>query len=216
MAVFYIVFGIFLNRSTPNFVAFLLIGITIWQWFSSSVTNALNSIIAGKGLIMQVDIPKVFFPLETLLRDSFKNFFAVALLLIFLVFYPTPITIHWLALPALIAIQFTLNAGIAFICASLVPFIPDLRFVITTAIQLAFFGSGVFYSIEQIILPEHRGLIYLNPMAGLIRNYRLVLINQQWPDWNYLAGALAGSLLTLLIGLYLLKSFDSIYPRISQ
>lgn len=216
MLVFYVVFGIFLNRGTTHYIAFLLCGITSWQWFANTVNNASGSILNNKGLLMQVDIPKIFFPLEILLRDSFKQIFVLVILLIFLLFYPTPVRITWLALPVLVAIQFVVNAAFAMLCAAVVPFVPDLRFVVQTLIQLAFFGSGIFYSIEQVVLPEHQFIMCINPMAGLIKNYREVLIYAHWPDWQYLLWVLTSSLLLLFIATRMLFHFDRVYPRICQ
>ncbi|MFH1216830.1 MAG: ABC transporter permease [Pseudomonadota bacterium] len=216
MLVFYLVFGIFLNRGTENFVAFLLCGITAWQWFQRSVTNASTSILANRGLILQVEISKSFFPLEVILRDGFKHLFVVCLLLVFLIFYPTPVSLTWMAFPLLLAIQVVFIAGSAILCAALVPFVPDLKFIINTTLHLMFFGSGIFYNIEQVILPQHRYIMYLNPMAGLVKNYRAILINNQWPDWSYLLYVLLAGLLLLSFSLWLTMRLDHVYPRICQ
>lgn len=216
MLVFYVVFGIMLDRGTEHFVAFLLCGITSWQWFSNTVNNASNSIYAGRGLMLLVNIPKIFFPLEVLFRDSFKHLFVLALLLTFLTIYPTPTGMTWIALPALLAIQFIINAAFAMLCAALVPFVPDLKFVIQTVIHLAFFGSGIFFSIEDVVLPEHRFIIYLNPMAGLIKSYREILIYANWPDWTYLLWVTVGGVLLLTLSASLIFKFDHTYPRICQ
>ena len=216
MAVFYVVFGIFLNRGTEHYIGFLLCGITSWQWFANTVNNAAGSIIVGRGLMLQVNIPKIFFPIEVLLRDTFKHGFVVCLLLVFLVFYPTPTGITWIALPVLIFIQLITNAAFALLVAIVVPFIPDLRFVIQTLIQLAFFGSGVFFPIEQVVLPKHQTIMYLNPMAGLIKAYRDILLYANWPDWNYLLWVFIGSTCLLAIGVYVITRLDHVYPRICQ
>ncbi len=216
MGVFYVVFGLFLNRSTKDFAAFLLTGLTSWNWFNRTVNNAAGSILAGGGLMLQVNIPKAFFPVEVFLRDGFKHLFAVALLLLFLVFYPTPVHTSWLALPVLLIVQgvFVLAAGV--LCAALVPFLPDLKFIISTGLSLMFFGSGVFYDIQSIVLPEHRSILYLNPMAGLIKTYRDVLIYGLWPDWGYLLEVFAAGSILLWLSLVLVRRFDHLYPRICQ
>jgi lipopolysaccharide transport system permease protein len=216
MGVFYVVFGIFLNRGTEHFAAFLLTGLTAWNWFNRSVLNASGSIQAGHGLMMQVNITKVFFPLEVFLRDAFKHLFVVGLLLLFLVAYPTPIHITWIALPLLLITQGLLVLGISILCAALVPFLPDLKFIISTGMTLIFFGSGIFFNIESVVLPEHRGILYLNPMAGLISAYRDILIHGQWPDWIYLLKVFLAGLLTVWGSVALVRRYDHIYPRVSQ
>ena len=215
MGVFYFVFRVLLNQGIPNFVAFLLIGLTFWNWFAFSVNNAALSILQGTMLMLQVNIPKVFFPLGTILQDFFKQLFVIALLLVYLLFSPTPVSVTWLALPVLMIIQAILVSAAAILSAMAVPFIPDLKLLIGTVLNLLMFASGIFFS-DQIILPQYRYIMYLNPMAGLIKNYRQILMYANWPDWDYLLWVFLASVMLLALALYLLKRFDQVYPRICQ
>lgn len=212
MGVFYVVFEIMLNRGTEHFVGFLLTGLVWWNWFARSVQNGSGAILNGRGLMLQVDIPKVFFPLEVCFQDSFKQLFVTGLLLVFLFFYPTPVTVTWLALPLLMAIQFMLIMGVVTLCAAVVPFLPDLKFVIATGVHLMFFGSGIFFRIEDVVLPEHQFIMYLNPVAGLVKNYREILIYGVWPDWMYLAKVALFSLALCMFALWLVRRLDRTYP----
>jgi lipopolysaccharide transport system permease protein len=216
MGVFYVVFGVFLQRGTPDFVGFLLCGLTFWNWFNRSVNNASSSIMGGQSIMLQVNIPKIFFPLEVLLSDAFKQLFVTTLLLAFLLLYPTPVTITWLALPVLMFIQLIIIAGTAILCAALVPFVPDLRFIIATGLQLLFFGSGIFFSVESVVLPQHQFIMYLNPLAGLLANYRGILMYSKWPDWIYLGEVLIGASVFLLFSLWVVSKLDHVYPRVCQ
>jgi len=216
MVVFYVVFGIFMKRGTPFFVGFLLVGVTTWMWFARSIQNGAQSILQGKGLMLQVNIHKSFFPLVVIGRDAFKQIFVTSLLLVFLVFYPTPVTVCWLALPLLMFVQLILVAASATFCAAFVPFLPDLHFIIQTGVQLMFFASGIFYDIDAVIAPEHRAFVYLNPMAGLIKNYRNVLIYGQWPDWSYLGLVFLFSVAFFLLSIMIVTYLDYSYPKICQ
>lgn len=216
MGTFYIVFGIFMNRGTQHFVAFLLIGLVQWQWFSNCITQSASSIIANKGFILQVDIPKIFFPLEIILRGTFKHLFVLIFLLLFLVAYPTPVSVTWIALPVLMTIQLLYIACFGIVCAAVVPFIPDLRFVVIAIVRLAMFASGIFYNIDSVVLPEHRFIAYLNPIAGLIKNYRDILMNSQWPDWQYLGYLATFGLILFTLAVCILHKLDHVYPRVCQ
>ncbi|WP_319468745.1 ABC transporter permease [uncultured Pseudodesulfovibrio sp.] len=216
MAVFYLVFGIFLNRGTEHYVAFLLVGLAGWNWFARSVQNISTSIYQARDLMQYIKIPKSFFPLEIFLQDAFKNAFVVALLLLFLIVYPTPVSITWLALPVIMAVQALLILATGMLCAALIPFVQDLKFIVSTAIHLLFFGSGVFYRIEDVVLPKHQFLLQLNPVVGLLRAYRESLIYATWPDWIYLTKVTLASGLLLCCAVWLLRRFDRVYPRICQ
>jgi lipopolysaccharide transport system permease protein len=214
MLIFYLVFGIMLNRGTPDFVAFLLVGSASWLWFSKCVNNSASSIYQEKAMLQQIYIPKVFFPLSNVLQNSVKQLAVIFLLLVFLCLQGAPVSVTWLALPILMVVQFFLICGCAFVCSAIVPFFPDLRFLISAGLHLMFFASGIFYSLESVVLPRHMFLAYLNPMAGLIKNYRLVLMSGQWPQWGYLLYVLCVSLFLCAFSIWLLKRFDHVYPRI--
>lgn len=216
MLIFYVVFATLLKQGKENYTAFLLCGQVSWNWFARTVNNSAGSILSGQDLMLQVNIHKVFFPLEVVLRDTFKHLFVLGLLLVFLLFHPASASPSWLALPLLFAVQFVLNAGMAMICAALVPFVPDLRFVIDTILNLGMFASGIFFSIEDVVLPEHQFIMYLNPMAGLIKSYRDILIYSQPPDWGYLGSVLLASIGICAAGFLLIAKNNNVYPRICQ
>jgi lipopolysaccharide transport system permease protein len=216
MGVFYVVFSLLLSQGATNFVAFLLVGLTFWNWFGNSVNNAAASILNGRALMLQVDIPKIFFPLEVVLQDLFKQVFVVALLLVFLLFYPTPTSITWIALPVLMLVQAVLVTASAILASMVVPFVPDVRYVIGTIMNLMMFASGIFFEIDDVVQPKYRSFMYLNPMAGLLKNYRKVLMQAQWPDWEYLLWVSLAGLAALLLAVFLLKRLDRLYPRICQ
>lgn len=216
MMVFYVVFSILLRSGTPYFTGFLLVGLTHWMWFARTIQNGSQSIVQGRGLMLQVNIHKAFFPLVVVGRDAFKQLFVTSLLLLFLVFYPTPVTICWIALPLIMMVQLILVASTAMLCAALVPFLPDLHFIIQTGVHLLFFASGIFFDIESVVLAEHRPYVYLNPMAGLLRNYREILIFGHWPDWQYLGLVALCSTVFFFISLKIITHFDHIYPKICQ
>ncbi|MFA9394510.1 MAG: ABC transporter permease [Halodesulfovibrio sp.] len=216
MLTFYLVFGIFLNSGTQNYVAFLLTGLVPWQWFANGVTQSSNSILANKGLMLQVDIAKIFFPLEVILRGTFKHLFVLALLLIFLVFYPTPISWTWLSLPILMVIQLLYIVSIGALCSAIVPFVPDLQFIISTVVRLGMYASGIFYNIDSVVLPKHQFIMYMNPIAGLIKSYRDILMYEKWPDWTYLGYLTIAGMVLLIISVTILHKLDHIYPRICQ
>lgn len=215
MGVYYLVFGVMFGGGMPNFVAFLLIGQVIWQWFGFSVNHCMGSIFQAGGLMSQVYLPKQVFPLVVILMDTVKFVLVFLLLLVFLWSYGLPPTQHYLALPALLLSQFLLNTAFGLFVAALVPFIPDLRFLFEAALFLAFFLSGIFYSVTS--MPEHYlHLFYLNPMVNLIDSYRAVLMYHQWPNWERLAVVAGVSWLAILGMVLFIRTFDRRYPRMVE
>lgn len=214
MGAFYLVFEVFLNRGTADFVTFLFCGLVPWLWFSKSISNSCLTIKAGKGLIAQTRIPKVFFPLVSISQDLFKQLWVFLLLLFYLLLSGYNPSVVWLWMVPIVVVQFTLIAACAFLVAFLVPFALDLRYLVATLLTMGMLGSGVFYDIEQVLLPQHRVYFLLNPMANLIVNYRLVLMEGKAPMEGALLVIFLSSLLLIWLALLLMRRFDSSLTRL--
>ncbi len=213
MIVFYIVFGVLLERGTEDYVPFLLIGLTIWQWFGNTINHGKSSILENRRLMEQVHLPKAIFPSIILLMDLFKFLIVFTLILVFLWIYGFGVNVTYLALPVLLLVQFLLISAFTYFLAAIVPFVPDLKFLITTLIQLVFFLTGIFFP-SSSISEENKFYFYLNPMANLIEDYRNVLMYGVWPDWSTLGIIAIASFAGIFISIKLIHRYDYIYPRV--
>ena len=213
MAVFFVVFDVFLKSGTENFVAFLLCGLVPWLWFARSVSNSMNSVMYGKGLMTQVDLPKAFFPTVVVMQDFVKETVVLCLLLMFLTLYGIEPTQQWLWVIVVVCVHFLLVYGVSMLAALAVPFFPDFRFLISTALQLLMFASGIFYD-YTIIAEESRDIYFMNPLAVTLKAYRDVLIDSVQPDWTQLRYVTVLALIMIAIAFYLAKRFHYQYPRL--
>jgi len=213
MAVYYLVFGILIKRGTADFVPFLLIGLILWQWFANTIAHNMNSILGSRQLMTQVDLPKAVFPSVVACMDVIKFSCVFMLLLIFLWCYGFLPNSHYLALPVVLLIQFTLNLTFAYFVAALIPFFPDLRFLVQAVLQLVFFVSGVLF--DGASIPEqYQPYFYLNPMANLLDSYRDILMFDRWPDWRSLGIVFFFSFIGLILSYALIAHYDRHYLRI--
>lgn len=123
-------------------------------------------------------------------------------------------TVYWFNLLPIMLVQLVFITGCALFVAAVVPFFPDFKYLVTTGLTLIMFGSGIFYSYEEVLLDEHRGIFLLNPMANIINNFRLVLLDNTVPDYYDLLGILVSFSFVsgLLICFFLRKS--GVYARL--
>jgi lipopolysaccharide transport system permease protein len=215
MIVFYVVFKILLHRGTEDFVSFLLCGIVPWLWFQKSVTNSGGSIAQGKSLISQVYLPKTFFPLVVIGQDLVKQFFVFALLFAYLAYKGYSPGLNWLWLLPLALTQVIFIIAVSFVFAFLIPFARDIKYLIDAGLRMMMFGSGVFYSYKSVLLPEHRKLFLLNPMANFIANYRKVLLEDTAPMVNSLLVISVISMLVIASMYMVMRRFDNTLTRLA-
>lgn len=210
----YFVFGVLLGTRTSEFITFLVCGQVPFSWFARSVPNASRSLLAGRGIINQVYIPKPFFPLLTVAQDFAKQGVVFIAVMGYFLIVGQAMTPVWFTLIPVILVQFILVAAFGVLLSAFVPVIPDLKFIIGTGVVILMFVSGIFYSYTEVLLPRHQELFLMNPMANLIKNYRQVILDNQFPDWTALAMIAGLSLLLLAVMLLFFRRYDNTYARL--
>lgn len=215
LAIFYVIFGHFRESGQENFVQFLLIGLILWQWFKSSISQSSSVIIYHINLLRQVKIPAWLFPVIKVSANTVKFILVFALLVVFLWATGFVPNLNYLYLLEILMIQFLLINGIVLCLASIVPFVPDIDVVVDNLLLGIFFVTGIFFPLTQIPEPM-QSLLYLNPMARIIKNSREVLMENTAPNQIDLLYVLVIALILLSIGLFLFGKFQNSYAKLSE
>lgn len=213
VAVFYLVFEIYLDRGGENFLVFLLLGKIPYLWFAKSVNNSARSIPEGRGLIHQMAIPKPFFPLLVVAQDLVKQIVVLVTLLVILSANGFLPDVHWLALPLVVLVQLSLVVAVALLVSAIVPVVPDFQYIVHTGMIMLMFASGIFYDYRFALDPALQQYFLLNPLAVLIEAYRDVLMRSAWPEPAGLVAIALGSTVTCWLMMRLFRRFDSRYAR---
>lgn len=211
MFVYYFVFVYLIRRRTEDFTSFLLIGIIAFSWFSKTIIQGGNSISAAGRLVKQIHLPKIIFPTIAALVRAVEFTVVFGVLLTYFAL-KGDLNLSWIALPAIFLVQFLLTYGVALTTAGIMPFIPDISFIISSAMTALFFLSGVFFEVK----PSHANydLFMCNPLAKLLEQYRQVILHGNFPEWGALVqiGAI-GIILILVMNLFI-KKMDFYFPRV--
>ena len=78
MLVYYFLFAVIFQRKTEDFLLFLFAAILPWKWFTTTVNNAMSSVVGRQGLIRQVQFPKIVLPTAATVAETFS--FAIGLI----------------------------------------------------------------------------------------------------------------------------------------
>ncbi|MGA9334829.1 MAG: ABC transporter permease [Rudaea sp.] len=213
MATYYLVFALVLRTSQKDYVPFLLVGLTLWQWFKSCVSHGGYAIWQQLRLIRQVKLPAQVFPTVRILADTVKFLFILALLLVILWCAGFPPNAAYLALPIVLLVQLIFASAAAYLVAAVMPFLPDLRFIIEQVLQVMMFLSGVVFSLKAA--PESiRGWLALNPIVDLVEAGRGILMYARWPDWFALGRVTLISLALYAFGSFLIARLTPRYVKL--
>jgi len=200
--VLYVVFSKFLRIDYPDYPFHLFLGIILWNFFAEATTGAMSSIIEKGGLIK-----KIYFPREIIVFSSVAVSFVVlisnlAVFGIFYLFANLAFDLNMLLFLLYLLQLCIVTLGVAFFLSALYPKLRDLFHIWQVLFQVGFWATPRTY-ILQIVPQKYTTLILANPLAGIINNSRLALINHQLPDVGSFLYTLAAGVILLASGYFL-------------
>lgn len=214
LAVYYAVFGFMFRHKEPHYTLFLFVGIVIWRWYQNCMQHASNSLIAHRPLMLLVNVHKIVFPVSAVFADGFKFLLSLGVCLILAGFTCDSFGWVWLSLPLVILMQLSVVVGCCLVVAAVTPFVPDIYFLLPTALQLMMFLSGVFYRVDT--MPKGvQPIIRMNPMTCVIEEYRAVIVDGRLPSLSQLAILTAFGLVASVVGGFLIHRNDKVYPKLA-
>ncbi len=185
MLVFTVLFGRLArlpSSGSAPYSILVLAGMLPWQFFSSALTEASNSLILNPNLISKIYFPRLVVPASsvlTSLADLLISFGLLAVTMGWFQYWP-----DWriVFLPAFLAVAFAASTGCGvWLCALNVEY-RDFRYVVPFIVQFGLYVSPVGFS--SAVVPERWRLLYsVNPMVGVIDGFRWTLLRGDSHLW---------------------------------
>ncbi|MBR2953098.1 MAG: ABC transporter permease [Clostridia bacterium] len=206
------------NSREPYFPVFVFIGLNVWQFFSKVVKSGVKLIQGKKSIVTKVYIPKFVFIFDRIGVFGIKMFISFALTTVFMIFYRVPVTWKALWVIPLFLLLFIITYAVTTIITHFGVFVEDLLNVITVVLQLGFYVSGIFYSIESRIMPKSEIigtiLINCNPIALIMTDMRNVLLYNGEPHYIALAVWAVVGIVVSAIGTRIIYKHENSYVKV--
>ena len=185
VAVYYLIFGVILNtkRGVPDFIAFLVIGVFVFNFTQRSFIISSRVMFDSLPLIRALYFPRACLPLGYVLIELQQ--LGISLIVIFATVLAVgqPITWYWLLLIPVLVMQTLFNVGAAFILARIGAGFDDVSQLLPFIVRTWFYASGVMFSIQTFsTLAAHPTLtrvLQYNPAAIYITLTRNALLQSQ-------------------------------------
>ncbi|QXE90923.1 ABC transporter permease [Geomonas subterranea] len=189
--IFWFVFQIgFRSKPVQDFpyILWYIVGMIIWNFFSDSVNNGMNSVAQNAFVVKKVAFSIGILPIIKILSAlAIHAFFLVFVGILFVCYgyYPD---LYWLQVFYYLLATLVLVTGLSWLTASVVIFFRDLRQIIAILLQFGFFLTPIFWSVT-ILPPKYQAVIKFNPIFYLVNGYRDSFIHKVW-FWENMASAL--------------------------
>lgn len=181
-AMFVIVFGNIAKLSTDGTpkIVFYLAGVTIWSYFSDTLTKTASVFTTNASIFGKVYFPRLIMPLSLVFSALIKFGVQFSIFLAVLFYYIfTGNNVHpnayILLTPVLILIMAVLSLGLGMIISSMTTKYKDLSFLVTFGVQLFMYATPVVFPLST--LPqEYQTVIKLNPLTGIFECFRYAFL----------------------------------------
>ena len=169
---------------TTKYPLFLFAGLVPWLFFSAAVAAAANSVLGNQHLITKIHFPRLLIPLGAVAASvvDFLVAFAMLVLVMMPLYGGRP---GWglIGLPVVLLVLVMLILGLGTLLAGLVVTYRDFRSIVTLALQLWMFSTpAIFFQNLSQFGPRTRAAMVLNPMHGVIVNFRVAVLGGPF-DW---------------------------------
>lgn len=186
--VMYVVFVKFLRFSdgTDTFPLVLLLGISMWNFFTESTSMGLSSIISRGDLLRKVNFPKYIIVVSATINALICMLINLGVVVVACILSGVQFTANVLWLPLNLVQLYLLSLGVAFLLSTLNVYYRDAQHIWEVVLQGLFYATPIIYPlsmVEQKLAEVAPGagllvekLMLLNPAAQIIQDIRHNLI----------------------------------------
>jgi lipopolysaccharide transport system permease protein len=198
------------SAGSAPYALMVFVGMLPWQFFSTSLSEASNSLISNTNLITKVYFPRMIVPASSVITSLVDLAISFIILIGMFVFYQFAPPLKIFALPAFIIMAFIASFGTGLYLTALNVKYRDFRFIVPFIIQFGMYVSPVIFSSSLFGGKWWRILFYINPMAGVIDGFRWSLLNEKL-YWQGLLMSLLVCLLFLWLGIYYFRKTEKTF-----
>ncbi len=210
--VMYFIFVKFLritDSSIPNYAITLLLGLSLWGFFTEAVTLGMNSIVARGDLMRKINFPKYIVIISSMVSALISLSINLLVVLAFAIFAGVKFQWSVLLLPFNIILLFATAFGLALILSTLYVKFRDISHIWEVFMQILVYSMPIMYPISMVTKVSIFGfsiakIMMLNPIALAIQDIRHNLIAHETPTFwtlfeNYWFALIPISITTLLV-----------------
>jgi ABC-type polysaccharide/polyol phosphate export permease len=169
-------FGTLFQTSLKDFLPFVAVGMILWTFISTMITEGCTAFIGASGLILQVRLPLF----THIVRFAWRNMIILAhnvviIPLVFVAMQIMPKPSVFLAIPGFAILLLNLS-WISLMLATLSARFRDITQAVQSVMQIAFFVTPIMWMPQTLSARAPQALLEFNPFHHLIAVVRAPLL----------------------------------------
>ena len=150
-------------------------GMLPWQFFSSSMAEASNSLISNANMLSKIYFPRLIVPASAVIVSFVDFLIAMVIMAGLMVWYGVVPNWQIVTLPVFVLLAFFVSTGIGLWLAAVNVKYRDFRYVVPFIVQFGIYATPVGYA-SSIVRDKGGNVAFylysLNPMVGVIDGFR--------------------------------------------
>ena len=183
-----------------EFFAHLTAALFVFRLFSTSVQQGASSIVGGGKLVLNTAFPRVLLPLSAV-AFAFRRFLPTVVVYA-VIHAAVGVTLGWailLTIP-LVGLVLVIAAGVACLVAAAQVYFRDLAGFLPHALRIWLYTTPILYTADQAADRGLAPLLWINPMAPVIRAWSSVIDHADVPDPVVIAAAAGWAFFLFIVG----------------
>jgi lipopolysaccharide transport system permease protein len=212
---FTVVFGNFAQIKTGDQpkILFYLAGITIWNYFADSFNKTSNVFTANASIFGKVYFPRLILPISVVVSGLIRFLIQFLLFIGFLLYFiwhqhpfvhPGPFA---LLTPLLLLVMAGIALGSGLIISALTTKYRDFTYLIGFGVNLLMYATPIIYP-SDMLLSKYRIWVLLNPLTGVVENFRYCWLGSGKFSWDLLAYSSGCMLFILAAGIIIFNRVE--------
>ena len=202
-----IIFTHFFGRDQPHFMIFIFSGLLVFNFFSESTNQGMQSLVANSGIFTKVKVPKYLFLLSQNVSSLLNFGITLVVFFVFALIDGISFGPRFLLLVYPVVTLTVFNIGMGLVLSALFVFFKDIQYLYGIFTRLIMWMSAIFFSIETFSVTVQR-LFLLNPVFAHIHYFRLVVLHGATPAWHIHAVCAAYAIAAIAVGSFFYRRYN--------
>jgi len=183
-------------------------GLVVINFYNSSTSQALASIVTNGALLNKVKLPLSIFPLSMIVANIIQLSMGPLPLLLIVTFIRSKNILNLIALPLPFIALILVCTGVGFILSALYVFFRDLSYFYELFAFVIWIASPVFYP-SQIVPERAKAFLVLNPLLPIIDSIRQISLSGDLPNLALIGQSWLSSIIILILGWVCFKAWKA-------
>lgn len=206
LIVYFLVFSLVIFKQKElDFVLYLFSGIIVWTFFSQTTKIGLRAMNTKRYLLENIKINKIDIFISHTISSFIGFLFNLFSYFVILLFFDIHLSFSFLWLPVLLITLFIFSLSVTIILSVIFIRFKDLDHIWDIALLAGFWSMPIIWD-QAYVLNEYRFMLFLNPVTGVLINFRSAALYGTPLDYSIVAYDFIFSLVILFFSVYLLKN----------